>query len=81
MPRTAAAPDWEPPEAEVEPTYRPVQINRADGSWAVGRINAWWHPSGDSRTWCRVKAMGRGEASTWMPFDPEHLLLLPTTGT
>ncbi|MCX4683250.1 hypothetical protein OG401_02805 [Kitasatospora purpeofusca] len=30
---------WQPPEHEVEPAYQPVQINRTDGSWTVGRIN------------------------------------------
>ncbi|MFF2350931.1 hypothetical protein ACFVVL_14230 [Kitasatospora sp. NPDC058115] len=77
--RPAAAPGWRPPEHEVEPAYQPVQITRADGSWAVGRINAWWRPAG-APPWCRVRAMGRGEAPAWMPFDPERLLLLPATG-
>ncbi|WP_327072415.1 hypothetical protein OG196_03655 [Kitasatospora purpeofusca] len=72
---------WQPPEHEVEPAYQPVQINRADGSWTVGRINGWWRPSVGERAWCRVRAMGRGEAPTWVPFDPERLLLLPACGT
>ncbi|MFE6866611.1 hypothetical protein ACFVFS_08635 [Kitasatospora sp. NPDC057692] len=77
--RPADAPGWQPPEHEVEPAYQPVQINRADGSWAVGRINAWWRPTGGA-AWCRVRTVGRGEAPAWMPFDPERLLLLPATG-
>ncbi len=77
----ADGPGWQPPEHEVEPVYQPVQINRADGSWAVGRINAWWRPSADAEAWCRVRATGRGETAAWVPFDPERLLLLPAGGT
>ncbi|MFJ8431243.1 hypothetical protein ACIQ9P_08060 [Kitasatospora sp. NPDC094019] len=72
---------WQPPEHEVEPAYQPVQINRADGTWTVGRINGWWRPSTGSRAWCRVRALGRGETPVWVPFDPERLLLLPACGT
>ncbi|MER7705691.1 hypothetical protein ABTX81_22715 [Kitasatospora sp. NPDC097605] len=77
--RPTGASGWQPPEHEIEPAYHPVQITRADGSWAVGRINAWWRPAG-AQAWCRVRTMGRGEAPAWMPFDPDRLLLLPATG-
>ncbi|WP_043175957.1 hypothetical protein [Streptomyces sp. NRRL B-24484] len=70
---------WEPPPAQVEQTYQPVEVRFEDGSWAVGRINAWWRPA-DGGPWCRVRVLRRGGAERWMPFDPEQVLLLPAGG-
>ncbi|MDH6123873.1 hypothetical protein [Kitasatospora sp. GP82] len=78
-PRLRGAP-WQPPEEEVRRVYQPVEVHHQDGTWAVGRINAWWHPAG-GQPWCRVRTIGSGEAPKWMPFDPEQLVLLPVTGT
>ncbi|WP_354637911.1 hypothetical protein [Kitasatospora camelliae] len=71
---------WQPPAAEVRPVYQPVEIRRADGTWTVGRINAWWEPA-EGEPWCRVRPLGRGESPAWMRFDPASLLLLPVGGT
>ncbi|GAA4853519.1 hypothetical protein [Kitasatospora terrestris] len=70
--------DWQPPETEIRRVYQPVEIHREDGTWALGRINAWWQPD-DGTPWCRVHALRTGEH--WMPYDPERLLLLPGAGT
>ncbi|GAA2236600.1 hypothetical protein GCM10010430_16910 [Kitasatospora cystarginea] len=70
---------FQPPEAEVRRVYQPVEVHREDGTWALGRINAWWHPAG-GEAWCRVRTVGKGGALTWMPFDPERLVLLPLSG-
>ncbi|MFJ8044070.1 hypothetical protein ACIRBX_26570 [Kitasatospora sp. NPDC096147] len=75
--RTSSA--WQPPAEEVEPAYQPVEVGLADGDWAVGRINGWWRPA-TGRSWCRVRLLGRGEEARWMPFDPDRLVLLPSSG-
>ncbi|MDR3034502.1 MAG: hypothetical protein LBV78_15540 [Kitasatospora sp.] len=80
-PQLQTDPAWSPPEPEVRPAYQPVEVLR-DGSdtWALGRINAWWHsPAGEP--WCRLRLIGTTAEPEWRRSDPERILLLPTHGT
>ncbi|WP_254552718.1 hypothetical protein [Kitasatospora sp. MMS16-BH015] len=69
-----------PPETEVHRVYQPVEIHHEDGSWQLGRINAWWHAP-DGRRWCRLRVPRSGQAPHWVTFDPARLRLLQTEGT
>ncbi|WP_233289006.1 hypothetical protein [Kitasatospora sp. MBT63] len=75
----AAEAGWRPPEAEVTAVYQPVEVLAEDGTWALGRINAWWRPQ-DGPAWCRVRILRARTAPRWIPFDPERLVLLPVGG-
>ncbi|MEU6326262.1 hypothetical protein ABZ851_03065 [Streptomyces sp. NPDC047049] len=58
-----------------------MEVQYADGGWALGRINAWW-TDGSGELWCRLRTLP-GSASAcpqWLRFDPESILLLPSTG-
>ncbi|WP_336047411.1 hypothetical protein [Streptomyces sp. CA2R101] len=58
-----------------------MEVQYADGGWALGRINAWW-TDGAGELWCRLRTLP-GSASAcpqWLRFDPESILLLPSTG-
>ncbi|MFJ1758190.1 hypothetical protein [Kitasatospora sp. NPDC088134] len=79
LPQTDAA--WCPPEDDVRPAYQPVEVLlEAPDTWAVGRINAWWHDP-EGRLWCRLRLLGATTGSRWHRYDPEQILLLPTVGT
>lgn len=60
--------------------YQPVEIHEEDGSWALGRINGWWHGP-DGELWCRVRIPRSGALAHWVAFDPARLVLLQTEGT
>ncbi|MGX1755450.1 hypothetical protein ACWIG5_00770 [Streptomyces lydicus] len=58
-----------------------MEVQYPDGTWALGRINAWW-TDGAGELWCRLRTLP-GSASAcpqWRRFDPESILLLPGTG-
>ncbi|WP_441248631.1 hypothetical protein [Kitasatospora sp. McL0602] len=70
----------EPPEAELRQVYQPVEIRHEDGSWQLGRINAWWQAP-DGRSWCRIRTARSGRPPHWVAFDPARVQLLQTEGT
>ncbi|MFF7229149.1 hypothetical protein BX264_3417 [Streptomyces sp. 2333.5] len=71
--------DCPPPEAEVQWVYQPVEVQYPDGGWALGRINAWW-TDGAGELWCRLRTLPGGACPQWLRYDPESILLLPSTG-
>ncbi|GAA2085933.1 hypothetical protein GCM10009759_06180 [Kitasatospora saccharophila] len=80
-PQLQTDPAWSPPEQDVHPAYQPVEVLLdGSGSWALGRINAWWR-SPDDEPWCRLRLIGSAAGPAWRRYDPERILLLPTHGT
>ncbi|MER5865101.1 hypothetical protein [Kitasatospora sp. NPDC002040] len=74
---------FEPPPEEVRPAYQPVELLVGDepyDGWQIGRINGWWDAP-DGRSWCRVRAVRGGAGPQWVPFDPDRIVLLPSSGT
>ncbi|MGX7758798.1 hypothetical protein ACWQ06_09020 [Streptomyces angustmyceticus] len=59
--------------------YQPVEVQYPDGGWALGRINAWW-TDGAGELWCRLRTLPGSARAQWRRYDPESILLLPSTG-
>ncbi|MFE3886463.1 hypothetical protein ACFXPQ_26755 [Streptomyces lydicus] len=58
-----------------------MEVQYPDGTWTLGRINAWW-TDGAGELWCRLRTLPGSVSACprWRRFDPESILLLPGTG-
>ncbi|MEU6660319.1 hypothetical protein [Streptomyces sp. NPDC046821] len=72
--------DWAPAEVEVRSAYRRVLINAAGETWPLrGTVLGWWTRS-DGLEMCRLRTFG-SNASEWVVFDPDRIVLLVESGT
>ncbi len=79
-PEGAAGPAGaEPADRDVQWVYQPVEVDLGDGTWALGRISAWWQDASGQR-WCRLRIGRGGQSARWQRFDPSRVLLLPLSG-
>ncbi|MER7151515.1 MULTISPECIES: hypothetical protein [Streptomyces] len=56
-----------------------MEVQYPDGTWRLGRINAWWTDDA-GELWCRLRTLPGGDGPRWHCYDPESIRLLPSTG-
>ncbi|MEU1283934.1 hypothetical protein [Kitasatospora sp. NPDC005856] len=77
--RTGGPTGPEPADRDVRWVYQPVEVDLGGGTWALGRVSAWWQDTA-GRRWCRLRVGRSGQPALWQPFDPARVLLLPVSG-
>ncbi|GLV74467.1 hypothetical protein ACH4VS_17720 [Streptomyces hygroscopicus] len=69
-----------PPDGQVRPAYRRVEVYDETGPWPwPGVITAWWTRT-DGVDLCRLRLHG-STASRWALFDPQRIALVVQDGT